>query len=32
MSIDIERRVEIYRNLYGAGIFIYFRITDFEEF
>ena len=30
--MDIERRVEVYRNLYSAGIFKYFRITDFKEF
>ena len=26
--MDIERRIEVCRNLYGAGIFKYFRITD----
>lgn len=31
--MDIERRLEACRNLYGAGIFEYiFEITDFGEF
>ena len=30
--MDIERRVEVYRNLYSIEIFKYFRIIDFKEF